>query len=140
MPRFAYDFSKSRVVLAAVGFCLASVGFALGADGGVGTSSIPDFSSFNDAWIAINSDFTPDPGSGPKPVTYDAKYPFRRNDEPRARRCQLTPHMDWRRGLLEFPIHQGGNMDCREESGQQVEVINFGEIAKGCSVRDYDAH
>jgi hypothetical protein len=44
-------------------------------------SNIPDFDSNGVAWIAINSDFTPVPG-GPAPVTYDPKYPFRRNDEP----------------------------------------------------------
>jgi hypothetical protein len=82
MPKFARDFSKPRIAAAALCFCLASVGLALGADGSGEKSSIPDFSSFNDAWIAINSDFTPVPGSGPKPVTYDPKYPFRRNDEP----------------------------------------------------------
>lgn len=46
------------------------------------TGQIPDFSSFQDGWIAINSDFTPVPGAGPRPVTFDPKYPFRRNDEP----------------------------------------------------------
>jgi hypothetical protein len=44
--------------------------------------AIPDFSSLQDGWVAINSDFTPVPGSGPKPVTFDSRYPFRRNDEP----------------------------------------------------------
>jgi hypothetical protein len=42
---------------------------------------LPDFSSDNVAWIAINSDFTPVPG-GPKPVGYDPKHPFVRNDQP----------------------------------------------------------
>ena len=42
---------------------------------------IPDFSSDNVAWIAINSDFTPVPG-GPKPVGFDPKHPFVRNDQP----------------------------------------------------------
>src|SRR5215831_5082486 len=42
---------------------------------------IPDFSSENVAWIAINSDFTPVPG-GPKPVGFDPKHPFVRNDQP----------------------------------------------------------
>src|SRR5258708_8698777 len=79
MLRFAYDFSQRRVAIAVACFSLISAGFALGADGG---SSIPDFSSFNDGWVAINSDFTPVPGSGPQPVTYDRKFPFRRNDEP----------------------------------------------------------
>jgi hypothetical protein len=63
-------------------FSLMSAGAALAADSGSQASSIPDFSSFSNGWIAINSDFTPAAGSGPKPVTYDPKYPFRRNDEP----------------------------------------------------------
>jgi hypothetical protein len=42
---------------------------------------IPDFSSENVAWVAINSDFTPVPG-GPKPVGFDPKHPFVRNDQP----------------------------------------------------------
>jgi hypothetical protein len=42
---------------------------------------LPDFSSDNVAWIAINSDFTPVPG-GPKPVGFDPKHPFVRNDQP----------------------------------------------------------
>src|SRR3979409_1149352 len=82
MPRLAYDFSKRRVAIAVVGFSLASAGLALAADTAGDKSSIPNFASFNDAWIAINSDFTPVPGSGPKPVTFDPKFPFRRNDEP----------------------------------------------------------
>jgi hypothetical protein len=45
------------------------------------TSNIPNFASTTDGWIAINSDFVAVPGS-PKPVTWDPKYPFRRNDEP----------------------------------------------------------
>jgi hypothetical protein len=44
-------------------------------------TAIPDFSSNNVAWLAINSDFTP-VADGPSPVTFDANYPFRRNDEP----------------------------------------------------------
>jgi hypothetical protein len=44
-------------------------------------AEIPHFDSNEVAWIAINSDFTPVPGS-PEPVAYDPKYPFRRNDEP----------------------------------------------------------
>jgi len=42
---------------------------------------LPDFSSDNVAWLAINSDFTPVPG-GPKPVGFDPKHPFVRNDQP----------------------------------------------------------
>ncbi len=72
--------SKSRPSLkggcAGAAFSLAS-GFALAAD----SPPIPDFSSFDYGWVAINSDFVAVPGS-PKPVTFDPKYPFRRNDEP----------------------------------------------------------
>src|SRR6478609_3982930 len=82
MPRFAFGVSARRVVLAAACFSAICTGLALAADAAGEKSAIPDFSSFNDAWIAINSDFTPVPGDGPKPVTYDRKFPFRRNDEP----------------------------------------------------------
>src|SRR5258707_15736733 len=82
MPRLAYDFSQRRIVIAAACLSFAFAGLAVAADTAADKSSIPDFSSFNDAWIAINSDFTPVPGDGPKPVTYDRKFPFRRNDEP----------------------------------------------------------
>jgi hypothetical protein len=78
MFSFAYDVTRGRVALAAACFSLVSAGLALGASE---KASIPDFSSFDYGWIAINSDFTPVAGS-PKPVTYDPKYPFRRNDEP----------------------------------------------------------
>jgi hypothetical protein len=69
-----------RAVLAAALLPLLSAGLALAAEGD-SAASIPDFSSNNVAWIAINSDFVPVPGS-PKPVVYDPKHPFRRNDEP----------------------------------------------------------
>jgi hypothetical protein len=72
--QFASQISKYCAVTC---FCVASAGLALSAE----TSAIPDFSSLNDGWIAINSDFTPVPG-GPKPVGFDPNYPFRRNDEP----------------------------------------------------------
>ena len=55
---------------------------AAAADNSETGQRIPDFSSFQDGWLAINSDFTPVPGPGPKPVTFDRQYPFRRNDEP----------------------------------------------------------
>src|SRR4249920_3794316 len=42
-------------------------------------TSIPDFSSNEVAWIAINSDFTPVAGS-PPPVAFDPQHPFVRND------------------------------------------------------------
>jgi hypothetical protein len=57
-------------------------GLAFAAQNAGENAGIPDFSSFDYGWIAINSDFTPVPGAGPKPVTYDPKFPFRRNDEP----------------------------------------------------------
>jgi hypothetical protein len=66
-------------VAASAGISLIAIaGFASGME----RQPIPDFSSLSDGWVAINSDFTPVPGSGPKPVTFDPKYPFRRNDEP----------------------------------------------------------
>jgi hypothetical protein len=55
---------------------LLSIGAAKSAD----QAQIPNFSFTNDGWIAINSDFVAVEGS-PKPVTWDPKYPFRRNDE-----------------------------------------------------------
>jgi len=44
-------------------------------------ASIPDFSSNEVSWTAINSDFTPVQGS-PAPVTFDPQHPFVRNDQP----------------------------------------------------------
>jgi len=44
-------------------------------------SAVPDFSSNEVAWTAINSDFTPVPGS-PAPVGFDPAHPFVRNDQP----------------------------------------------------------
>jgi hypothetical protein len=80
--RFAYDMRPRHLLMGLACFSLISAGAALAADAAGQTSAIPDFSSFSDGWVAINSDFTPVPGSGPKPVTYDRKFPFRRNDEP----------------------------------------------------------
>jgi hypothetical protein len=71
---------SSRAVLASALLPLLSAGLALAAEDD-SAASIPDFSSNNVAWIAINSDFVPVPGS-PKPVVFDPKHPFRRNDEP----------------------------------------------------------
>jgi hypothetical protein len=80
MPRRACV-SVPRILLAGTGLLsLASAGIAIAAEGGK-SAAIPDFSSNNVAWIAINSDFTPVPGS-PKPVVFDPQHPFRRNDEP----------------------------------------------------------
>ena len=76
MTKYEYGVSKHRLAIAAACFSFASAG-ALGAE----QSPIPDFSSLDSGWIAINSDFTPVPG-GPKPVAFDPKYPFVRNDEP----------------------------------------------------------
>src|SRR5262245_28675424 len=70
-----------RALAATACVALASAGFAFAAETS-GQANIPNFSLTNDGWIAINSDFTPVPGEGPKPVTYDRKFPFRRNDEP----------------------------------------------------------
>ena len=61
--------------------CVAAAGIAAAMDAPA-SGAIPDFSSFQDGWVAINSDFTPVPGPGPKPVAFDPKFPFRRNDEP----------------------------------------------------------
>ena len=66
-------------VAASAGIALITIG---GFASGMEDQPVPDFSSLTDGWVAINSDFTPVPGSGPKPVTFDPKYPFRRNDEP----------------------------------------------------------
>ncbi len=74
--------SVSGISAGVIAFGLALSAVASGTDRP--STPIPNFSSFNDGWIAINSDFTPVPGNGPKPVTFDPKYPFRRNDEPGA--------------------------------------------------------
>lgn len=66
----------------ALGCCALAIAAGAAAADRPETGQIPDFSSFQDGWLAVNSDFTPVPGPGPKPVTFDAKYPFRRNDEP----------------------------------------------------------
>src|SRR5579862_1349318 len=66
-------------IAAGGGFLAATIA---GLAEGQSAAAIPDFSSLTDGWLAINSDFTPVPGAGPKPVTFDPKYPFRRNDEP----------------------------------------------------------
>jgi hypothetical protein len=60
---------------------VSGVGLFVAAASAAENSNIPNFSSTTDGWIAINSDFVPVPGS-PKPVVFDPKYPFRRNDEP----------------------------------------------------------
>ena len=52
-------------------------------------NAIPDFQSGNVSWTAINSDFTGVPG-GPQPVTFDAKFPFLRNDQAIAAKTQAT--------------------------------------------------
>ncbi len=54
---------------------------ALSASAAPTESPIPDFSSKEVAWTAINSDFTPVAGS-PAPVTFDPAHPFVRNDQP----------------------------------------------------------
>ena len=65
-----------------IGISAAAVAFGAANLAAGRDTPIPDFFSLNDGWLAINSDFTPVPGPGPKPVTYDRKFPFRRNDEP----------------------------------------------------------
>jgi hypothetical protein len=60
-------------------FVGASLGWA--AQSAPAKDALPDFQSNNVAWIAINSDFTAVP-EGPKPVGFDPKYPFVRNDQP----------------------------------------------------------
>jgi hypothetical protein len=75
--------SGISATLAAVSLAIVTLALsALASTAAEQSSPIPDFSSFDDGWVAINSDFTPVPGDGPKPVTFDPKYPFRRNDEP----------------------------------------------------------
>ena len=76
MPKFAsFRHALPAIVLSFV--ALPLLGSAQGAD----QKAIPNFSLLNEGWIAINSDFVP-VGTGPKPVVFDPKYPFRRNDEP----------------------------------------------------------
>jgi hypothetical protein len=76
MPKFAsFRHALPAIVLSFV--ALPLLGSAQGAD----QKAIPNFSLLNEGWIAINSDFVA-VGNGPKPVTYDPKFPFRRNDEP----------------------------------------------------------
>lgn len=70
-------FTAARL-MAAGAIAAISIGAASGAQE---EPRIPDFSSNNVAWIAINSDFTSVPGS-PPPVTFDPKHPFVRNDQP----------------------------------------------------------
>jgi hypothetical protein len=79
---FAYGVAARGLLIGFTSLSLMSAAATLAAESRNQTGPIPDFSSFTDGWIAINSDFTPVPGSGPKPVTFDPKYPFRRNDEP----------------------------------------------------------
>jgi hypothetical protein len=69
-----------RGVVSGIG-AISLAGAAIGADEPGAGGAIPDFSSVQDGWVAINSDFTPVPGDGPKPVTFDRSYPFRRNDK-----------------------------------------------------------
>ena len=61
----------------------AASGFALAAQAPAANRlPLPDFQSKNVSWTAINSDFTPVPGS-PAPVTFDPAHPFFRNDQAR---------------------------------------------------------
>ena len=81
MPKFVRDVPFRRVLTGAACISLLSAGLALAAEGRSEKSAIPDFSSLGMAWMAINSDFTPVAGA-PKPVGFDPKYPFVRNDQP----------------------------------------------------------
>ena len=68
----------------------ATSGFAMAAQAPAQTAApIPDFQSGNVSWTAINSDFTPVPGS-PAPVTFDRAHPFFRNDQARDNGGQAT--------------------------------------------------
>ena len=68
----------------------AASGFALAAQAPAPNGApIPDFQSKNVSWTAINSDFTPVPGS-PSPVTFDRAHPFFRNDQARDNNGQAT--------------------------------------------------
>jgi hypothetical protein len=71
MSRFVWAMSA-----AFVGACVGWAGQSAPAK-----DALPDFPSNNVAWIAINSDFTPLP-RGPKPLGFDPKYRFVRNDQP----------------------------------------------------------
>ena len=82
MVRFASNVRPLHLVAGLACLSMLSAGVAAAADSAGQQVAIPNFSSFNDGWVAINSDFTPVPGAGPKPITFDPKYPFRRNDEP----------------------------------------------------------
>ena len=75
----------AMIALAAV-----ASGFALAAQAPAPSGApIPDFQSKNVSWTAINSDFTPVPGS-PSPVTFDRTHPFFRNDQARDNNGQAT--------------------------------------------------
>ena len=77
--------TRFAAVLAASAF-----GTAVSAQSPASSShAIPDFSSKNVSWTAINSDFTPVPGS-PAPVTFDPEHPFVRNDQARDNNSQAT--------------------------------------------------
>jgi hypothetical protein len=82
MVRSAYRTAMRPLLAGLTCLPLLAGSYGAGGDASAQEAAIPDFSSFADGWVAINSDFTPVPGPGPKPVTYDPKYPFRRNDEP----------------------------------------------------------
>ena len=75
----------AMIALAAV-----ASGFALAAQAPAPSGApIPDFQSKNVSRTAINSDFTPVPGS-PSPVTFDRTHPFFRNDQARDNNGQAT--------------------------------------------------
>ena len=78
-----------RVAALSSAACALLACAAVAAQSAPAKDAIPDFQSNNLSWIAINSDFTGVPG-GPQPVTFDAKYPFLRNDQAIAAKSQAT--------------------------------------------------
>jgi hypothetical protein len=77
--------TRFAVVLAA-----SALGTAVSAQSAAPSAhAIPDFSSKNVSWTAINSDFTAVPGS-PAPVSFDPEHPFFRNDQARDNGGQAT--------------------------------------------------
>jgi hypothetical protein len=81
MPSYKRFALATAAVLAS-----AAVGTALSAPAPAQNNQnklpVPDFSSENVSWTAINSDFTPVEGS-PAPVSFDPEHPFFRNDQAR---------------------------------------------------------
>jgi hypothetical protein len=85
--------SKRFAFAAATVLVSSAVGTALSAPAPAQNNQnklpVPDFSSDNVSWTAINSDFTPVQGS-PAPVTFDPEHPFLRNDQARDQDTNAT--------------------------------------------------